>query len=397
MSTSSPSHLLNLPAEIREEIFSHVLSPSAARIELPDDYVKYRFHLGLFRVNRQVYREARHVFYRLNTFVRIETPWPEAKQHITEEGRVPLVVCGDEAEVFEHAHLWVDIEPFQYSYPLDKSCNMVLLLDDLAAFCKIWYYSDLTHPGLNMHLRLTLRLRNPHKIDDQDSKLPKSLQQKLLEPFGCIKSLNDTQIFGQYDESVFHALCAAQAIPNESPEECLEKATRLKDAGNVALKKNEPREAIRLYEEAFLAIHIVCCGRRRSIWGNAHFETILGSGQYESQHGQLVRLILRVKLVANIMQAYIKLENWEEVKFWGMRSIQLMRESMGIDPHDEDDEPMLGFAAANEMGKIYYRTGLACKYMENTEQARKLFRVAARYLPRDPLVARDLASVALRI
>lgn len=97
------------------------------------------------------------------------------------------------------------------------------------------------------------------------------------------------------------------------------------------------------------------------------------------------------------MQTYIKMENWDEVRFWGMRSIQLLRESMGMDPHYEYVERMLGFAAANEMGKIDHRSGLACRYMEKTEQARKLFRVAARYLPHDPLVARDLASVALRI
>ncbi|KAK8233002.1 hypothetical protein HDK77DRAFT_381732 [Phyllosticta capitalensis] len=397
MSSSSPSLLLNLPAEIREEIFSHVLDARAARVELPDDYVAYRFDLALFQVNRQVYREARHVFYRLNTFVRINTPWPEARHHITEEGRVPVAVSGEKAESFRHVHLLADIEPFQFHQHFETSYNMIVLLDDLPAFCKIWCYSDLTHPGLNAHLRLTLTLQNPHATEDEDQVVPKSLQQRLLEPFGCVKSLHETRFLGQYDESVVKSLRAAQDTPNESPEECLEKATRLKDAGNAALKKNEPKEAIRLYEEAFLALHIVCSGRRRSIFGNAHFETILSSGQYESQHGQLVRLILRVKLVANIMQAYIKMEEWKEVEFWGTRSIQLLRESMGMDPGDEDDEPMLGFAAANEMGKIYYRTGLACKYLEDTERARKLLRVAHRYLPHDPQVGRDLASVALRI
>ncbi|GME42029.1 Tetratricopeptide-like helical protein [Neofusicoccum parvum] len=390
------SPLFRLPRELRDEIYAHLLAPHVFRVERPDDYVDYKYDLRLLRVNRQIHHEARDVFRRLNTFARIETPWPEAKQHISDEGRVPIIASGPHAAAFTKVHLRVYIEAYQYVFGEGDTHHMVILVEHLQDFCRMWYYSDLSHPGLNSHLRLTLTLQDPFPADGVEKPLPASLKRKILEPFGEIKKLHELRIEGQGDKSIEESLRDAQAVPYKTPDECLAEATRLKDEGNVALQKNRFGEALRLYEEAFLAMHIVVAGKRRSIWGNAFFETHLHSEQFESQYGQLVRLVLRVKLVANTTLTYLKMENYQMAKFWGMRSIQLMREGMGIE-NDDDDEPMLGFAAANEMGKIYYRTGLACKAMDETEQARKLFRIAAQYLPRDPHIQVALASVALRI
>ena len=73
--------LLDLPPEIRETIYSIILSPAANRCLLPDDYSNYDFTaaLVLYRINRQIYHEAREVFRQNNTFVRIETPWEDAQ------------------------------------------------------------------------------------------------------------------------------------------------------------------------------------------------------------------------------------------------------------------------------------------------------------------------------
>lgn len=390
------SPFLRLPRELRDEVYSLLLAPHAFRVERPDDYVEYKYDLRLLRVNRQVHDEARAIFRRLNTFARIETPWPEAKQHISDEGRVPIIASGPAATHFNAVHLRIYIEAHQYVFGEGHTHHLVILVDHLPSFCKMWFYSDLSHPGLNAHLRLTLTLQDPCPVDSAEKPLPPTLKRKMMEPFGDIKGLNELRIEGQGDEAIEKDLRGAQAVPYKTPGECLEEATRLKDEGNVALQKNRFREAIRLYEDAFLAVHIVVKGKRRSIWANAFFETLIHGGQYESQHAQLTRLVLRVKLVANTTLAYLKMEEFEMAKFWGMRSIQLMRDGMGIES-DDDDEPMLGFVAANEMGKIYYRTGLACRALEETEQARKLLRIAAQYLPRDPQVGVALASVALRI
>lgn len=70
---SERPHLLTLPPEIREEIYRLILTPNANRVYNPDKYTDYDFHdaLVLFKINRQIFIEARKVWRDLNVFVRI--------------------------------------------------------------------------------------------------------------------------------------------------------------------------------------------------------------------------------------------------------------------------------------------------------------------------------------
>jgi tetratricopeptide (TPR) repeat protein len=267
----------------------------------------------------------------------------------------------------------------------------VLLADDLEAFCKMWFYSDLSYAGdMNGHLRLSLNLRN--RYGDESIEIPQPLQAKLLKPFGMVKGLRDVQVQGKHSIDVEKSMRNEMKVPYDSPELCLEQATKLKDAGNAAVQK-DPARAIQLYFQSFEKIHIVCTGHRRTVWGDAWFDRILDGGSFDGQHGQVVRLILRVRLVANIIKAFLDLEDYSEASFWGMRTIKMMRDATDSD----EDEPMLSFPAAPEMGKIFYRTAVAYKAQGDTAEARRLLRVAAGYLPRDGAIKRELASVALRL
>jgi len=75
-----------------------------------------------------------------------------------------------------------------------------------------------------------------------------------------------------------------------------------------------------------------------------------------------------------------------------MRTINLMREAVG-----GEDEPLFSFPARSEMGKIYYRTGFACKMLGDAGEARRFLRIAALYLPNDEKVLEMLSSVSLRL
>lgn len=79
----------------------------------------------------------------------------------------------------------------------------------------------------------------------------------------------------------------------------------------------------------------------------------------------------------------------------------MLRQAIGMRENEDaaraEDEAVLDFVAANEMGKIYYRTALACKAMDNKSAARKLLRVAHIYLPHDKNVAAEIAACALRL
>ena len=393
---ASPSPFLSLPGEIRELIYYEVLCSAENTHHQDDGYKHYKYDLNLLRVNRQIHYEARKVFRQNNIFVSVETPWPEAQHHVAIEGHVPILITGEVAQRFKNCHLTVKIDApefYQYSRHPRK---FIILLEDLRTFCEMWFYSDLTHPRLNSNLRLTLHLQDPYALDFEQKPIPKALQKKLLSPFGLVKDLHSVNVGGEHYESVVKSMKDAMAEPYESAEECLERATSLKDEGNEALRQMKYKEAIHLYERAFLAIHIVCQGRRRSIWADAFFQKEIRSGQFKDQHAQLTRIFLRVRLVANVIQAYLKLGDFKEAEFWGLRSIKLFRGTRDLGEGEEDDA-VLAFPAATEMGKIYYRTGVAAKALGDKEQARSLMRVAVKYLPNDPIVQKDLASLAPRL
>ncbi|PVH75253.1 hypothetical protein DL98DRAFT_602271 [Cadophora sp. DSE1049] len=326
-----------------------------------------------FRTCRQIYTESREVFRRDNIFVSIQTPWPETQQHVAIDGFVPIVISGPKAQTFGDEHLRVIIESPLYETPHHPTRKFVILLDDLPLFTEMWHYSDLTNPGLNAHLRLTFNIRDPYQLSFEQRTIPKTLQRRPLEPFGVLKDLYD------------------MAVPYPSVEKCLEESTPLRNAGNEALKMQEYHEALRLYREAFRHLMIICEGRRRSIWSGAYFQKQCVGGTFDWARWSDGSFRSTVAARFQPVMALLKLEDYEEAKFWGMRSINLMRGGM------DGDEVMLGFEGAPEIGKIYYRTGVACGELGGVFGARDLMKIAAKYLPNDKIVQRDLAAFSPRI
>ena len=404
MSTKTPLTFLTLPPEIRENVYRLILNPAANRLSHPDEYTDYDYRpaLALFRLNNQIYIESRKVFRDLNVFVRIETPWPEAQSHVHSEGHVPILMKKERAARFMEHSLSVTIDAPQSPMHNPETENFIILLDDLEKFTKTWFYADLSHPGLNHFLRLTLRLRDPYTPAWDDKRMPKWLQRQLLLPFGMVKDLRELVVEG--DPKPFASLEVElrqqQALPHESAEYCLRETTKKKLEGNNALNAGNYRSALKLYAEAWEAMHVVVKGRQRHIHADAFFGRELHEEPFKGKNGQSERLILRVQLVANTCLAYLKLEDWEEACFWGMRSINMLREAMGADERHEisaEDEAVLGFPAADQMGKIYYRTALGFKELGDKSQARKLLRVASIYLPRDESVKKEMAACALTL
>jgi tetratricopeptide (TPR) repeat protein len=248
----------------------------------------------------------------------------------------------------------------------------------------MWYYSDLNDIGtLNTSLQLTLKLRTPIGLSDRA--MPLVLQRNLLEPFGMVKGLQDVQVLGNHSDEIEKRLRISMETPYRPAEKCLEDATNLSDAGIVA-SKTDPARAIALYLEAFEKIHIICDGRRRSVWGDGWFNIRLVGGRFDGEIGHVVKLILRTRLVLNIIKAYLDLKEYEEALFWGERAIELIKKAASTN----DDEPVLSFPAAMELGKIYYYSGIAAKVLGNTLKARRYMLVATGY-PRDE---EELASVS---
>lgn len=407
MATQDKPSLLSLPPEIRENIYRLLLHPDANRVYDPNDYNDYNYSdsLVLYRLNQQIYYEARRIFRDLNIFVRIETPWPEAQDHVAIEGHVPILIKGQAAQRFTGHSLGVLIEaPPQMSMDESDTAHFVILLDDLDKFTRTWFYSNLSNPGLNHFLSLKLHLRDPYALDYEEKLMPKWLQRKLLMPFSMVKGLRQLTLTGDPTPlaSIDSELRAAQTVPTSGPEHCLAEATRLKAEGNEALKNGKFHEALRIYNEAWEAIHIVIRGRQRHVHAEAFFAQRMTQDPWRGKDGRLERLNLRVQLVANTCLVYLKLEDWEELIFWGMRTIIAIRQGVLGPLEDQWDVPpqeeaMLTFPAAVQMGKVYYRTALGYKALGDKSQARKLLKVAEVYLPHDEFVKKELVACALQL
>lgn len=413
--SASKFRIFDLPAELRLQIWDRILEPTPTNnvswvdrdwfaveeIDPDDDaaaatsstiHLSYKWeHTALMLTCRQIYDEAASRFWRRHVFVRIDSPWPDAERHIALQGHVPIVATGARAQRFEKVHMVVTIAPAYFPLAQDP-CNIILLERDLAAFGAMWFHSHLTYPGLNAHLRLTFRLDEPHldparRQDHGDGRyLPaEHLQRRLIEPFGRVKDLNAVCFEGDVSGAVETSLRAAMALPAPDPGACLLRATDLRDQGDAALKARRPADAAHLYERAFAAMFIVSSGRRRTVWGEAYFQGTMESGRYAGTSQNMVRLLLRTHLVAGMVAAHAAMGRWADARFWGMRTIRIMREHMGV----ADDEAVRDFVAADAMGRVYHGTGLACHALGNEVQARTLLRVAAQYLPNDATVQCD--------
>ena len=79
-----PFPFMQLPLELREQIYSIYFNPPDHLAKSPDLEARgffgglYRWDFDLWTVNKQIYAESKTVWRRENIFVKIATPWPSA-------------------------------------------------------------------------------------------------------------------------------------------------------------------------------------------------------------------------------------------------------------------------------------------------------------------------------
>lgn len=280
--------------------------------------------------------------------------------HISSEGFVPIVCTDQHADAFKTHHALVQITaPFHQAVP---EHTVVILLDDLHLFTRTWYYSALSYPMLNDRLSTAFVLRNPdNDLDTQLIGVP--LQRRLLLPFEQVKGLYHVDISG-YAQEVDKELRRRMEIPVPTLIECCEMAHVYMLQGDAAIVANDAQEALALYTQSFLAIHILIHGRTRRVLADVFFHEAIETGRFAGQTGITVRVILRLKLVSRFVLTYLKLGQWGEAAFWGMRSINIMRESMDMEFEDFISE----FIGGEDVSMIYIRTGVAFTKMEEDGQ-----------------------------
>jgi hypothetical protein len=256
--------------------------------------------------------------------------------------------------------------PFHQAVP---EHTVVMLVDDLHLFTRTWHYSALSYPMLNDRLNVTFLLRDPdHDPEDpasEEKEIPLALQKKLLLPFEAVKGLHGTQIHG-YAPAVQTELARLQALPIPTLQEACETATELMIAGDTNLTSSppDPTSALELYRKAFHAIHILIHGRTRRVLGDGFFHDAITKGRYAGHTGMTVRVLLRLKLVSRTIAAYNALSQYGEAVFWGLRSINIISESLDTGFEDFLTE----FLGKEDVGYIYLRTAIAFQKMERAKE-----------------------------
>ncbi|KAG8526032.1 uncharacterized protein KY384_000794 [Bacidia gigantensis] len=491
-SSSSPSSpLFRLPLEIRQQIYTYLLRPancknfpspssttttstndsSASDSSLPsqDDPSdlppspasptsnhlltgpNYTYPIPLFLLSRQIHTETLPLFRSLNRFVKISTPWSEAIRHINSEGGVGVVAIGSQATDFQNFHLRVLISTAMVpgmGTTDPENYDMITEMGELEGFVRTWGFSHLNSARhLNPHLVLRVDLKEPYprQSTGQAAKqkgLDVALQTRLLSPFGKLKDLNQ-MLFdfhgrpffegGDVDEEVKEMVIKEQAIPELTPEERIQRCKELGIEGEVCIGKKEYKQAIDCYLKAFEAVHIYHTesGRKREVHCDSYYAVELRDGDYRGQFGHLVRIMLRISLVARVMDAFIKLQEWEDALFWGRRSISTFKSSLQSQSQENADPEIyperhvvhatrkvdsmwlidgywetfmreakaMQFAGKPDMGLIFYRTAIAGREVrrKDDEEVRACMDAAEAFRPEDPLVKVEAKAMALRI
>lgn len=311
---------------------------------------------------------------------------------------MPLVATGERAAKFKHATSIVQISAPLHNF--EPAHKVIVLLDDLHLFCQVWHYSALNYRTLNEHLRVDFILQDPYYPADPKP-IPLALQRRMLLPFGVVKGLYEVDAQG-YDDSLTAELGRRMAVPYDSVQQCLEKCAALMEEGDRESSAGHAESALELYVKAFAAIHIMIDGRGRRVLADHFFHTGVESGRYAGHSGTTCRIILRVNLVSRCVGVHLKLRQWEEAAFWGMRSIKIIQDGMGT----EMEEFLLQFVARADVGLLFIRTYIAMKKMEEhnseelalyqgdeTANTANLYNIANRYMRElQELMKKELAE-----
>lgn len=328
----------------------------------------------------------------------------ETAHHVAHEGLLPIVATSRSADIFKHAHSMVQISAPLHEF--NAAYKVIILLDDLHLFCQVWFYSSLNYRQLNEHLRVEYSLKDPYYPADPKP-IPLSLQKKLLLPFGVVKNCYEVEVTG-YDSTVEDEFRSRMAVPYDSVQKCLEDCSNLMEVGDREFSAGNTQNAVEKYKEAFKAIHILVDGRSRRVLADSFFHDGIESGRFIGQIGTTVRVVLRVKLVARVVASYLKLKEWEEAAFWGMRSVRIMREAI-----DTEFEGFLtDLIISSEVGLIYARTSIAFRKMEDAKSeelkvyqneqdvanSERLLEFAKKYLKgqHEPLLKKELDTYGVK-
>ncbi|CAD6589932.1 MAG: hypothetical protein ASARMPREDX12_004079 [Alectoria sarmentosa] len=385
------ANFLSLPLELRNEIYRHLLSTRRTRNDLGLGRARYSLQTAILATSQRIYAEASKVLQE-NRFINITTLWTTFKQDVLVQGKFPIIAERKGKVPYRDFHRLVVLD-FMGDANETVFYNYLTCQDDLPQLCKLLFYASCQGPNFSSMLHVTLMLINP----DVRAKtgVPKALQESFMMPFAILKGLHGLTIKGDRNKEVETALRKAMSVPNPTAAEYLESAAALKDAGNAAFKAGDYARSIRIYIQAYEAMHFIVDGQRFAIMLDGYFASnTLTGGRFDGQRGDLVRHHLGSQLNWNIQQAHLKLEQWPQAYLWGERAISDL-EYANVQQSVLDGTPNLVTGA--EQAKVYWRMAVASKALDRKQVWARSLMKASMFAPQDRAIRRELDALEKRL
>lgn len=135
---SDPLTFLSLPGEIREQIYAELLTADNNFYQVvdgEDPSESWAFDLSIYRTCKQIYNEAERVFRRVNTFVKMTTPWEEAVERTKSFALTPVLCRGRRAERFQAYQMDIIVDYIGSPHP---GYSFIVDARDVLGFCRMW-------------------------------------------------------------------------------------------------------------------------------------------------------------------------------------------------------------------------------------------------------------------
>ena len=309
------ANLFTLPLEIRNEIYRHLLSTRLTRVDLGLGHARYDIQPAILATKRQIHDEGTAILSE-NKFISIITSWTSFKQDLLVQGKFPTIAerQSDDNVLLPVPHMFTALNSSAVDYDPKVCYEYLTCLDDLPYLCRLLFYTSCQIVDFNRSLHLTLAIQHPPGRSDEA--VSKKLQEDLMMPFAVLKGLGSLTVTGAKNNAVEKELRKAMKTPNPTAGEYLESAAKLKDAGDVAFKAGDYTGSIKIYIQAYEAMIFIVEGKRFAVMLDYYFASkILIEGRFSGQRGDLVRHHLGSQLSWNILQAYVKMEDWEQAYF----------------------------------------------------------------------------------
>lgn len=376
----SRATFLNVPREIRDNIYGHLLLAKQNQITQSDylDFdtydpesslgtltpASYKFHTAILATNRQVHDEAVEVL-KANHFVQVWCNYPLLAKYGLSI-RTPLASQDNLLETvtkFKHHLMSMDIfvtfpgcEIADYLKRMKlkrADCSFLIVAADLHEFRKSMYDHHLNLPRFLDSMALTCKVRTGKIVPD--------IEKALLEPLSHFRGFGKVIIGGNVTPAYARKLERQMILKEVTFQEIIDAAYEKKEEGNQAAKRGDWDMAGRLWVRALNVISD----------GTKYHEGVVAAATPEECQA-VDKLYITTEL--NITLARLKRKDWRT-------AIE----------HVQDLFKYYGGKLDNEtMAKAYYRKGLAYAGLRIEGDAMWCFRKGLEYVPGDADCTREM-------